>query len=375
MEEVTNQNPAASASATTAVTPTPPKKSKAGCIVAGALGCLWLLIVAGLVVVVIVYMVQQERTNNDNDDYSYNYNENTEDWNSNYNYNYNTDPYNANIDTAPTTNSDSSELYNNADTTETGELVAEDGTSLGFAADPIDPSLFAYQIGAYSNQHFSDTKWPGLQVTLDYPKVEPMHDAEDVGSLWIGAVLDNDYFIQIGMMSSTEVDAEGHMRWNYFWQMWDDQNNYKYGLQEPMDAYDWDKNLANTFTMTCQNPEEGEWEFWVNDEVVGKVSTGNCAMDIYNSQIFWELTTPRTDKATLPQFGPFTLGQFEYWDSYDWQPVQSGELSYSYGRILDGTVNDQASVCPPYGAEPAGKHSFQAGSSVICAADGSVVWE
>lgn len=378
MEEVTTHTPASSAdssgqtSTVSTVTPEPVKKSKAGCIVAGVLGCFWLLIVAGLVIAVVFYFVIENKKDTTDRLYDDTYNGNT----SNYNYNTNVDYTNEDVNTNIATNT--SDLYTNVDTGENGELIAEDGTSLGFEADPIDPDLYAYQIGAYSSQHFTDTDWPGLQVTLDYPKAPPMTNADDVGSLWVGAVLDNNYFIQVGMMSSTESDADGNMEWTYFWQMWDDQDNYKYGLQEAMSNYDWDQNAANTFTMTCQDPDKGEWEFWVNEEVVGKVSTGSCDMDIYNGQVFWELTTPTaaTNKDALPEFGPFTLGEFEYWDGYDWQPIQSSDLSYSYGRIIDGTATDQASVCPPYGVKAMpGKEAFQVGSTLACLENGAVLWE
>ncbi len=303
---------------------------------------------------------------NTDDNYNYNFNYN---YNTNYDANANTDTINANSEKEP------SEITTTPTSGE-GEVIDDDGVSLGFEAEPISADLYAYQVGAYSGQRFSDTGWPALRITLDYPEVPPLTDADDIGSLWVGVVLDNDYFIQVGMMSSTEADTQGNMRWNYFWQMWDDQDNYKYGLQEPMENYGWEANDTNQFTLTCQDPETGTWEFWVNDTVVGRTDTESCALDIYNSQVFWEMTTPKTANADLPTFGPFTFSDFEYWDGYDWQSVQSATLSYGYGQILAGTDKDQASVCPPYGAvSDSANKTFQAGTNLPCSAIDSVLWE
>lgn len=343
-------------------TQTPPeKKSKTGCYIFGGLGCLWLFIVVALAAIGLGYYFYQEYQ----DDLYWNAYYNSDD--SNYNYNWDAN-LNTNIDT---TNSDT---FDDSTVTESGELIAADGTSLGFAADPIDPDLYAYQAGAYSSQHYTGTDWSAVRITLDYPKVLPMSDPNDDGSLWVGLVLDNDYFVQIGMNSSTETDSNGNMQWDYFWQMWDDQDNYKYGLQEPLENYGWHDGEPNTFTITCQDPETGEWEFWVNDTTVGKTNTGSCAMDVYNAHIFWELTTKKTDKADLPTFGPFTISNFEYWDGYDWQPVTGVTASYGYGRVEDGTTSNQALVCPPYGVEAGPKKSIKVGSTVGCSEANQPLW-
>jgi hypothetical protein len=237
-------------SSTAATTP-PEKKSKTGCVLFGALGCLWLFVVIALAGVGIGYYFYQEYQddlywNNYYNNYDWNYNYN---YNDNYNYNYNSDDYfndnvNDDVNGSSETNSDT---FTNSTVTEDGEIIAEDGTSLGFESDPIDEDLYAYQAGAYSNQHFTGTDWSAVRITLDYPKVAPMTDAADDGSLWVGVSLDNDYFVQVGMNSSTETDANGNMRWNYFWQMWDDQDNYKYGLQEPLENYGWHNKLKTLF--------------------------------------------------------------------------------------------------------------------------------
>ena len=372
--QTTSQATPAAAGITTPSAAPAEKKSKTGCYIFGGLGCLWLLIVVALAAVGIGYYFYQEYQddlywneyyNSYNYNYDYNYNYNSDD----YDYNYN-DNTNAELDTIDTT-----ETFDDSTVTDTGEVIAADGTSLGFEADPIDPDLYAYQAGAYSNQHYTGTDWSAVRITLDYPEVAPMTDPDDDGSLWVGAVLDNDYFIQIGMNSSTETDSNGNMQWNYFWQMWDDQDNYKYGLQEPLENYDWHEGEPNTFTLTCQDPETGEWEFWVNDNVVGKTNTGSCAMDVYDAHVFWELTTKKTDKATLPTFGPFTISNFEYWDGYDWQPVTGVTTSYGYGRVEDGTVADQAAVCPPYGVEDGPKKTLVVGSTVACAEIDQDLWD
>lgn len=369
----TKAAPTATDPATTTVsTPTAdqPKKSKTGCIIAGVLGCLGLLI-AGIIITVLVIGYVYYRQVDDSTNSVHYPTINTTNVESNSTH----DEIDNDINTPDYTNTNST-VYDNSTTAGNGEVIAADGTSLGFKADPISPDLYAYQVGAYSSQHFSDTDWPALRLTLDYPQVEPMTDANDVGSLWVGAILDNNYFIQIGMMSSTATAADGHMAWNYFWQMWDDQDHYLYGLEEPMSTYDWDQNATNTFTMTCQDPATGTWEFWVNDEVVGKTSTGQCDFDVYNGHVFWELTTSKTNQADLPTFGPFTLGKFQYWDGYDWKPVQSATTSYGYGRIIDGTTNDVGGVCPPYGIQAGpDKRSFQAGSTLTCLENGAVLWE
>jgi len=87
------------------------------------------------------------------------------------------------------------------------------------------------------------------------------------------------------------------------------------------------------------------------------------------------VTTTKTAKAELPSFGPFTLGQFEYWDGYDWLPVEKTVLSYSYGRIVDGTKVDQDSVCPPYGAELVTGEAVRFGSGLTCLPNDTVLWE
>ncbi|EKD76481.1 MAG: hypothetical protein ACD_43C00095G0002 [uncultured bacterium] len=371
MEQTTQQNPTVAQSnptpslvSSSAVT-TPEKKSKTGCYIIGVLGCLWLFIVVALAATGIGYYFYQQYQ----DDLYWNDYYNSVIYNDNYNYNYN---YNDNINIEPDTNTN--ETFDNTTVSDSGEIIGDDGVSLGFAADPIDPDLYAYQAGAYANQHFSDTKWSAVRITLDYSKVAPMADDNDSGSLWVGVTLDNDYFIQIGMNSSTKTDSNGNMRWNYFWQMWDDKDNYKYGLQEPLENYDWHENASNTFTLTCQDPDTGEWEFWVNGTVMGKTNTGSCAMDVNNSHIFWELTTDKTEQAELPTFGPFTISNYEYWDGYDWQPVTSAITSYGYGKVIDGTESNQTAVCPPYGIEAGPKKTLILGSTVSCLPDNQEIW-
>ncbi|MBI2415871.1 MAG: hypothetical protein HYV33_04395 [Candidatus Kerfeldbacteria bacterium] len=270
-------------------------------------------------------------------------------------------------------------LEDDTATVDSNEQFDVDGTSRGFAiADGfVSDDLYAYQIGAYADVKQMDTDWPALRFTLDYPTgVPPMASANDSGSLWTGVVLDNNYFIQLGMISSDQADADGSMQWNYFWEMWDDHDNYVYGLQVPMSDTGWNTNPANTFTLTCQDPTTGDWEFWVNDEVVGRTNTGDCALQLRNVHLFWELTTTTIDTSQLPTFGPFTLRDLEFWDGFAWAPIKRATLSYSYGRIVDGTSVDQNSVCPPYGAElyTGETAGFRAGSGLNCLPQDTTLW-
>lgn len=373
---------------------------KGGCITCGALGCLWIVVMIGAIIAWLFLAMKNDISSSSQiatHEASVNTQQDAEDSTTNVNgdsttrVNDNTNVHRPNeviINDVPegdqisnTTDVDTNTIAVDApDLTEldTGELVDEDGNSYGFAIEDgfVTDDLYAYQIGAYAEDDVVVPDWGAYQFTLNYPKVKPMPD-EDTGSLWVGAVLDNDYFIQIGMMSTDEVDADGNMIWSYFWEMWDDQDNYLYGLQDNMSYYGWDQEETNVFSMACVDAETGTWEFWVNDTVVGQTVTGSCATHVTNSYIFWEMTTNKTDKASLPEFGPFTIGNFEYWDGFEWYPVEHSTLSYSYGRIVDGTVIDQAAVCPPYGAaklDDTLESDFIVGSGVECLEYGSQLW-
>jgi len=204
--------------------------------------------------------------------------------------------------------------------------------------------------------------------------VPPLANPEDSVFVWVGATLINGYFIQVGMSSSYTVDKSGNMQWNYFWEMWDDQDNYLYGYQDLMSAHGWDNDRENTFTITCQDPTTGEWEFWVNEEVIGTTNTGSCTMDVSDTSLVWELTSPTLPgSADLPSFAPTELTNMQYWDGYDWVDVDGATLTYGYGLIKDGTVVDQASVCPPYGVVPV-TNGFSVGSGLECLPDGAELW-
>lgn len=361
---------------------------KGGCIACGTLGCLWLLAMAGLGIAWLVFAV------NSQPDESIDVQDVTNSTVTNSNVIDNTNVHRPNkviSGEVPDNNSENDPPINsdvNINATEvdvpdlteldSGELVDADGNSYGFAIEDgfVTDDLYAYQIGAYANDDINIPEFAAYQFTMDYPHIKPLPD-DDTGSLWVGAVLDNNYFIQIGMMTTTETDADGNMVWSYFWEMWDDQDNYLYGLQDNMSYYGWDQNDSNVFNMSCVDPDTGTWEFWVNDTMVGQTNTGSCATHVTNSYIFYEMTTNKTDQATLPEFGPFTIGNFEYWDGYDWYPVEQGVLSYSYGRIVDGTVVDQDSVCPPYGAtklDDTPERDFRVGSQVECLEYGAQLW-
>lgn len=368
---------------------------KGGCITCSVLGCLWIIAIVGIVIVWgFVWYVRDVNTySNDNasEDIAVNTNRNTnqaantnvhrpsdviisdvpesvDSVEADKNTNDNT---NVNLDTTPAETPDLEEL-------ETGELVDSEGNSYGFAIEEgfVADDLYAYQIGAYAEDDVVIPEWAAFQFTSAYPKTRPLPE-NDSGSLWVGAVLDNDYFIQIGMMSTTRVDADGNMVWSYFWEMWDDQDNYLYGLQDDMTYYGWDQNATNIFNMSCVDPEQGTWEFWVNDTMVGRTNTGSCATQVTNSYVFWEMTTTKTDKALLPEFGPFTVGSFEYWDGYDWYPVEHATLSYSFGQVVNGTQVDQANVCPPYGAmalDDTPEKDFRVGSTLSCLEQATQLW-
>lgn len=325
------------------------KASKKGLYIFGALGCLWIaaIFILGAVAIGIYFYSESKDT-----DYEYDY------LNENYNYNVN---------------------YNTNNTNTTSEQILDvDGTSLGFKIQDgfVTDDLYAYQVGAFAQESdATDIEWPAFRFTVDFPEdTLPMGSEADTGSLWVGSELDNGYFVQVGMMSSTEAEADGTMSWNYFWEMWDDQDVYQFGLQDDLASYITD-GADPVFTLTCQDPATGEWEFWVNDTTVGKTYTGSCDTSLESSYVFWEMTTDKTDKAALPTFGPFTVKNFEYWDGYEWGPVEHTNASYSYGRIVDGTTRDQASVCPPYGAESIpNEKGIRFGSGVGCAQIDTQLW-
>lgn len=320
-----------------------PKKSNWGCIIIGGLGCLWLLVMAALVVGVIIYFVtadQEKATDYDDwfetvDDYT-----NTNDT----------------IDYDDTTNTNTDE-------------------NRGFAiTDPLSEVDAAYQVIAYPTTSYTDSEYPGVQATIENIDVPPLSNLDDSVFVWVGATLLNGYFIQVGMSSSQTTDDSGNMEWNYFWEMWDDQDNYLYGYQEPMSVYGWDNNKENTFTITCQDPASGEWEFWVNEQVVGTTNTGSCDMDVADTSLVWELTTAALPgDAALPEFTATDLTNMEYWDGYDWVPVDGATLTYGYGLIKDGTEVDPASVCPPYGVTLL-SNGFSVGSGLECLSDGVELW-
>ncbi len=266
--------------------------------------------------------------------------------NLNDNYNYNTN-------------------YNNDNSSNTGfQNTAE-----------LSATAQAYQLVAYPGLSYNSWSYPSIQATIPYAKTRTLSDG-DYGHLWVGAKLDNGYFIQVGMASSDAVDADGNMIWDYFWEVWNDQNEYIYGYQSAMTENAWDQNAENTFSITCQDPDSGTWEFWVNQLTVGTTTTGDCGMDLTNASLTWELVTDKTPGQALPKFGPFQLGPMEYWDGYDWLAVPDATLTYGYGYIKDGTVVDQASVCPPYGATAAaaGQSVFSAGATLSCLSQGAQLW-
>lgn len=325
--------------------------SKKGLIIFGVIGCLWIAAIFILGAIAVGFWIYSE---SQKEDYNYNYNTNYDD----YNYNYN---WNINEELTPDEN---------------GQLFDSDGVSHGFEIDSTNSSdLYAYQVGAFADMDGPNTEWPSFRFTLDLPDdVAPMTDEADTGSLWVGTSLDNGYFIQVGAMSTNYADENGNMDWNYFWEVWDDQDNYLYGLQDDLSLYETENDPS--FTLTCQDPATGDWEFWVNDEIVGKANTGDCSTTLRNAYVFWEMTTDKTSKEALPGFGPYTFKNFEYWDGYDWQPVEKTYVSYSYGSVAEGTQRDQDNVCQPYGAEAvAGERAARFGSGLGCMPMDTVIWE
>lgn len=276
-------------------------------------------------------------------------------------------------------------LYSSRDTNQTNssEVIGPNGVSQGFAIDPnttAQDNDYSYQIGAYLRQVQQFPDQPRFKVNLDYTKMAPLTNPSATGSLWVGTVLDNNYFIQVGMMTSNQTDSDGSMQWNFFWEMWDDQNTYVAGLMKPMSSYGWNTNASNTFMMMCTNPSTGEWEFKVNDKVVGQTFTKSCALSEGDTYLFWELTTPQahsesTTNNQLPTFGPFKLHDFEYWDGTTWLDVPSARLAYSYGPVSTSTQYDQVDVCPPYGAGADDLHDFIVGSTLDCELAGSLLWQ
>lgn len=252
------------------------------------------------------------------------------------------------------------------------------GASLGFPITPdfVSPDLYTYQVGAFAAPNVLLPQ-PAFQVNLTYPQLKPgTFSAGDTGSFWLGAILDNDYFVQVGMISTQQFDVDGSLQWDYFWEMWDDQNVYRYGLEAPMSNYQWNERRDNTFTLRCIDPATGKWEFSVNDVVVGTTNTTNCATDLRNANVFWEITTQNNSSAHLPTVGPFQMTKFRYADDgVTLQPVLRATASYSYGRIVDGAEVDQANVCPPYGAAPLlAVRGAQFGSGLDCLEQGSFLW-
>lgn len=298
------------------------KKTNWGCIIIGGLGCLWLLVMAGLLIAAIIYFVIDQKSNVD----------------------------------ALVTNVDSD--------VNRGVAITE----------PLSSSDVAYQVIAYPTVTFTNSEYPGVQATIEHIDMPPPTNPEDSVFVWVGATLLNDYFVQVGMSSSSTVDDAGNMQWNYFWEMWDDEDNYLYGYQAPLSDYGWDNNSENTFTITCQDPATGEWEFWVNETVVGTTTTGNCDFDVADTSLVLEITTPTLPASDLPELTPVDLTAMEYWDGYDWIDVDSATLTYGYGLIKDGTEIDQASVCPPYGVTGL-SNGFRVGSDLECLADGAVLWD
>lgn len=322
------------------------KKTSWGCIIGAGLGCLWLLAMAAVGIGAIVYLIYAEDTT---DDYYYN----------DYTYDdYSYDDY------------DYDDLDYDYD-----EYDSYDDINEGVAiTDPLPEDAYAYQVIAYPTDTFNSAEYPSVQATIENVAVQPLQSPDDSVFVWVGATLDNDYFIQVGMSSSQTVDDAGNMAWNYFWEMWDDQGNYLYGYQDPLSTNGWDQNTENKFTITCQDPATGQWEFWVNDEVVGTTNTESCALDVANTSLVWELVTEKPAGDTdLPTFTPTRLHTMQYWDGYDWIDVTAATLTYGYGLVNIGTESDPASVCPPYGAE-ALTAGFKAGSGLECLPDAAVLW-
>ena len=317
-----------------------PKKTNWGCILIGGLGCLWLLVMVGLLIGAVIYFVYQDEENGTDD---------TTSWYESYDTNTNT-------------------------TTDITDANTNSEANYGVAiTDPLSDIDAAYQVIAYPTVTYIDSEYPGIQGTIENIDVAPLSNTDDNIFIWVGATLVNNYFVQVGMSSSNTVDENGNMEWNYFWEMWDDQDNYLYGYQAPLSDYGWDNNKENTFTITCQDPAAGGWEFWVNEEVVGTTNTGSCAMDVADTSLVWELTSPTKPGENLPEFLPTNLTNMQYWDGYDWVDVDSATLTYGYGLIKDGTVIDPASVCPPYGVTLLA-NGFSVGSGLECLPDGAELW-
>lgn len=324
------------------------KKTNWGCLIGAGLGCLWLLAMAGVGVGAVVYLIYSEKkTDYSYDDYTY------DDY-TNYDYTYDDLDY---------------------DYDDVIEDTTDDTVNEGIAiTDALPEDAYAYQVIAYPTDTFSSAEYPAVQATIENVAVQPLQNPDDSVFIWVGATLDNDYFIQVGMSSSQTVDDVGNMVWNYFWEMWDDQGNYLYGYQELLSAYGWDKNTENKFTITCQDPATGQWEFWVNDEVVGTTNTESCALDVVNTSLVWELVTEKpAGDADLPTFTPTRLHAMQYWDGYDWIDVTAATLTYGYGLVNIGTESDPASVCPPYGAAALSK-GFKAGSDLECLPGDAELW-
>ena len=317
-------------------------KQGSGCVLAGGVGCLILvLFVFALFLIggIVAYftMVSHDtvvpRPINNN-------------YNTNYSGNYNYD-YNSNVNT--------SEIEN--------------------LTDPMEQysDLNAYQVYAYPTSHIALTSYPSIRATIEHQEMSPLVEG-DHGFLWVGAILDNGYFIQVGLITSQYLNENGTMQWDYFWEMWDDQGVYQEGEQASLDYQQWDENETNQFTLTCQDPNTGTWEFWVNGTTIGTVTTGDCNTNLDNVSLTWEVVTNKTPVDALPVFGPFKLNNLQYWDGEkNWYDVEEAGIGYGYGAVSEGTIQDQASVCPPYGAESL-KKGFLAGSTLSCLTSGELLW-
>ncbi|MBI4407627.1 MAG: hypothetical protein HY565_03970 [Candidatus Kerfeldbacteria bacterium] len=328
---------------TTQATPelSQPKKTSWGCIIGAGLGCLWLLVMAAIGIGAVVYLIYSEdKTDYSYDDYSY-------------------DDY------------DYDDIYYDDVVEGTTDVGINDGIAI---TDPLPEDAYAYQVIAYPTDSFTAAEYPSVQATIENIDMQPLANPDDTVFAWVGATLDNDYFIQVGISSSQIVDDSGNMEWNYFWEMWDAQGNYLYGYQELLSTYGWADNAENKFTITCQDPATGQWEFWVNDEVVGTTNTDSCALDVSNTSLVWELvTTSPAGDSNLPVVTPIHLQSMQYWDGYDWLDVAEATLTYGYGLVSVGTESDPASVCPPYGAVGS-KKGFKAGSNLECLPGETALW-
>ncbi len=350
MEQTTTQaTPEMSQPTVVPATPTEvqPKKTSWGWFIGAVWGCLWLLVMAAVGIGAIVYLIYAADKADDwqNDDYTYD------------DYSYDDYEYD--------------DTYYDDVVEDTTDADVNEGIAI---TDPLPDDTYAYQVVAYPTDSFTAAEYPAVQATIENIDMQPLQNPGDNEFVWIGATLENGYFVQVGILSSQTVDDEGNMEWSYFWEMWDDEDNYLYGYSEPLSTNGWDENTENVFTISCQDPTTGQWEFWVNDVVVGTTNTESCDLDVSNTSLVWELvtTTPAGD-AALPTITPIRLHTMQYWDGYDWIDVAEATLTYGYGLVSVGTESDPASVCPPYGAE-ALKKGFKAGSGLECLPSAAALW-